>query len=198
MTTASKQSAPGHDGKAGASSRRGNAQATKANIIAAARKRFATLSYDAVSLRAIAGDAGINASLVLRYFRSKDELFAAAIGDLLNPDALISGPRETLGRRLAERTLAGRGMEESFTPILLMLCAARSAEAQAIVQGQTARNFTGPFATWLGGDNAETRAHMIAAMVAGTIVQLSMAPPPIFTDIYADMLADAVQKIVDG
>ena len=47
-------------------------------ILAAARRRFADEGYDRATVRAIAGDAGVDPSMVIRYFGSKRELFTAA------------------------------------------------------------------------------------------------------------------------
>src|SRR4029450_5516367 len=52
--------------------------ATKAAILAAAREHFAARGYQGASLRAIALRAGIDPALVIRYFDSKQNLFAAA------------------------------------------------------------------------------------------------------------------------
>ncbi len=54
------------------------AQATARAIISAARRLFAELPYDEVSLPAVAADAGVTVQTVLRRFGSKDKLFAAA------------------------------------------------------------------------------------------------------------------------
>lgn len=71
--------------------------ATRANILAAARQRFAADGYERATIRAIATDAEIDPSLVMRYFGSKQGLFvAAAEFDLHFPD-LASVPREEAG-----------------------------------------------------------------------------------------------------
>jgi AcrR family transcriptional regulator len=51
---------------------------TRRAILAAARGRFAADGYDRATIRAIAGDAGIDPSMVMRYFGNKEQLFAAA------------------------------------------------------------------------------------------------------------------------
>jgi AcrR family transcriptional regulator len=60
---------------------------TRATILAAARERFAADGFERATIRAIAADAGIDASMVMRYYGSKDRLFAAAADfDLRLPD----------------------------------------------------------------------------------------------------------------
>lgn len=48
-----------------------NAEATRAAILIAARERFARESYDDVGMRDVAGDVGVDAALVSRYFGSR-------------------------------------------------------------------------------------------------------------------------------
>ncbi|RYY95332.1 MAG: TetR/AcrR family transcriptional regulator, partial [Alphaproteobacteria bacterium] len=54
--------------------RKRNAITTRAALLAAATGRFMREGYDSVSLREIASDAGVDVSLVSRYFGGKDEL----------------------------------------------------------------------------------------------------------------------------
>jgi AcrR family transcriptional regulator len=52
---------------------------TRTAILEAARERFASDGYDRATVRAIARDAGIDPSMVMRYYGSKEGLFAAVI-----------------------------------------------------------------------------------------------------------------------
>lgn len=69
---------------------------TKAAILDASRSLFAQLGYDATTVRGIAEQAGIDASMVIRYFGSKDALFALSadfqMGNLAPPLAKDSTP----------------------------------------------------------------------------------------------------------
>ncbi|MCF4121266.1 TetR family transcriptional regulator [Antribacter sp. KLBMP9083] len=74
--------------------------ATRAAILAAARERFAADGYDRATVRAIAQDARIDPAMVMRYFGSKEGLFAAAVAvDLRLPD-VADVPVGSLGRVL--------------------------------------------------------------------------------------------------
>lgn len=80
--------------------------ATRAAILEAARSRFAAEGFRKATIRAVAADAGIDPSMVMRYFGSKDGLFAAAVDvDLRLPD-LSSADPESLGGILVRRFLA--------------------------------------------------------------------------------------------
>ena len=74
---------------------------TRTAILAAARRRFGDDGYERTTVRAVAADAGVDPSMVMRYFESKDGLFNAAIAvDLQLPD-LRGVPPEEIPARLA-------------------------------------------------------------------------------------------------
>ncbi|MGW5249788.1 TetR/AcrR family transcriptional regulator [Streptomyces sp. NPDC004129] len=79
--------------------------ATRTAILAAARERFASDGYERATIRAIARDARIDPSMVMRYYGSKEGLFASAVAlDLRMPD-LSRVPREEVGRALVAHFL---------------------------------------------------------------------------------------------
>lgn len=86
------------------SGRRPGTADTRQQILDAARAQFARNGYRA-TIRAIAADAKVDPALVMHYFGSKDQLYAASIEIPLDPLELISvvsrGPREEIGMRLA-------------------------------------------------------------------------------------------------
>src|SRR5437879_2281192 len=85
MTTESSESATGRPPAADRPRR--TAETTKAAILSAARARFARQGYERTTIRGVAADAGIDASMVMRYFGSKEQLFEAALAvDLNLPD----------------------------------------------------------------------------------------------------------------
>src|SRR5689334_25384946 len=92
---------------------------TRTAILTAARRRFAADGYQRATIRAIAADAGIDPSMVMRYYGSKDQLFAAAVDvDLRLPDP--SGiPRRKLGATLVAHFL--KRWEDPADDALLML-----------------------------------------------------------------------------
>ncbi|MEV6064060.1 TetR family transcriptional regulator [Nocardia asteroides] len=94
--------------------------ATKAVILDAARARFAVDGYAKATIRAIAADAEIDPSMVMRYFGSKDGLFAAAVQiDLDLPD-LAATPPGAIGEVLVRRFLAiWEGHDNAVMLILL-------------------------------------------------------------------------------
>src|ERR1700722_6420165 len=70
-----------------------NAAQTRADILASARRRFATEGYERTTLRAIAADVGVDEAMVTRYFGSKQDLFATATEFTIElPDLTDAGP----------------------------------------------------------------------------------------------------------
>ncbi|MGW9207223.1 TetR/AcrR family transcriptional regulator [Embleya sp. NPDC055664] len=78
---------------------------TKAVILAAARERFGADGYERATIRAIASDAAIDPSMVMRYFGTKEKLFAAAADVDLRLPALDAVPRSQLGAVLSAHFL---------------------------------------------------------------------------------------------
>nr|WP_255672860.1 TetR family transcriptional regulator [Glycomyces amatae] len=79
--------------------------------MAAARRLFAEEGFESVSMRRIAGEAGVDPSLIHHYFGSKDELFLAAIELPLDPApevaaVLKGGELEGAGGRLMHAFVA--------------------------------------------------------------------------------------------
>ncbi|MYW65755.1 TetR family transcriptional regulator [Streptomyces sp. SID8379] len=92
--------------------------ATRATILAAARERFAADGYERATIRAIARDARIDPSMVMRYFGNKEGLFAAAVTlDLHLPDP-AGVAREDIGRTLVGHFLALWEENEVLTALL--------------------------------------------------------------------------------
>ncbi|MET7679950.1 TetR family transcriptional regulator [Streptomyces sp. NPDC005423] len=78
---------------------------TRTAILRAARERFATDGYERATIRAIAKDARIDPSMVMRYYGNKEGLFAAAVShDLRLPD-LSSVARDEVGHALVSHFL---------------------------------------------------------------------------------------------
>jgi AcrR family transcriptional regulator len=105
---------------------------TKAVILAAARERFAESGFERATIRAIAADANIDPSMVMRYFGNKDQLFAAAADfDLDFPD--LSGVEaDQLGAALVAHFM--NRWERDDALIVLLRSSTTNAEAAQRMQ----------------------------------------------------------------
>ncbi|GAA4379401.1 TetR family transcriptional regulator [Actinomadura verrucosospora] len=105
---------------------------TRTAILDAARRRFAEDGYDRATIRAIAADAEIDPSMVIRYFGSKAELYAAASAiDLAVPDLAGAGdPAAAYVESFLARWEAGENTAEA----VLLRTAPTHPDAAARVQ----------------------------------------------------------------
>lgn len=117
------------------SGRRPGHNATREDILAAARTQFAELGYDATTIRGIAAEAGVNPALIHHFFGAKEKVFVAALALPVDPTdiaaTVIEGPREEAGRRLVELFLSVWESSEMRSPFLALLRSAASNEDAA-------------------------------------------------------------------
>ena len=153
---------------------------TRAEILAAARRRFAEDGYDRATIRAIATDAGIDPSMVMRYYGSKEGLFAAAVDvDLRLPD--VAGlPRERIGETLVRHFV--RRWDDDHTLIVLL----RSAVTNEGAADRLRAIFTDQI-TALTGD--PSRAALIAAQMLGIALCRYVLVLPPLASMNAETLA---------
>jgi AcrR family transcriptional regulator len=148
-------------------------------ILDAARTRFATDGYDRATVRAIAADAGVDPSMVIRYFGSKRQLFArAAEFDLRLPD-LTAAPRERVGHVLATHLLDRWEGDEALQ--ILLRAASTDDDAAERVRGILAGQLAPQIAA-ITGDKAVavTRAGLVATQALGTaLCRYVLRLPPI-------------------
>ena len=81
---------------------------SRARIITAARRSFASVGFEGASTRQIAGEAGVAQSLLLYHFGSKDALWRAVMDDLFaGLDARMASAQDAVsGGTLSERLMA--------------------------------------------------------------------------------------------
>jgi AcrR family transcriptional regulator len=153
------------------------ADQTKAVILAAARERFAESGYEAATIRAIAADANIDPSMVMRYFGNKDQLFAAAAEfDLQFPDLSNVDPRE-LGRALVTHFLSR--WEDDDALVVLLRSATTNAEAAQRMTDIFAGQLL-PAINKFASDDAPRRAGLIATQVLGmALCRFVLRLPPV-------------------
>jgi len=99
---------------------------TRQGVLDAARARFAVDGFAATTIRRVAADADVDASQVMQFFRSKEELYAAVMEvprsalDLF--DTAFEGPGGRLGERVVRAYLqAWEGPPEISQPLMAML-----------------------------------------------------------------------------
>jgi AcrR family transcriptional regulator len=103
---------------------------TRQRIVEAAQRLFAEEGYERTTIRGVAAAASIDPSMVMRYFESKEGLFAAAASmDLQLPD-IAAMPREEIGERLVRHFLSLWREYENRELNLLLRSASTNEEAR--------------------------------------------------------------------
>lgn len=183
------------------SARPRRSDATRARILDAARQRFAADGYERATIRAIAADAGIDPTLVMRYYVNKAGLFAAtAEFDLRFPD-LSKLPRRGIGAALVAHFLS-RWEEDDALKALLRTAATNDLAAERFrsifamqVQPALAR---------LAGDaaTARTRAGLVSSQLLGfALCRYLLHLPPVAAMRRADAirwLGPTIQRYATG
>jgi AcrR family transcriptional regulator len=142
-------------------------EGTRRAILGAARAMFAARGYEQTTIRAVAARAGVDASMVMRYFRSKAGLFTAAVAmDVEVPD-LRSAPVSRRGE-LIVRYFISRWEEpvRDDELIALLRTAVTSETVAGQLQGILSQLIIGPIAS-LGDEHAAERGTLIAAQLLG-------------------------------
>jgi AcrR family transcriptional regulator len=109
-----------------------NSAETRARILAAARDRFARDGYERTTIRGVAGDAGIDPAMVMRYFGSKEGLFAEASAFELHLPDLRDTPKSRLGETLVRHFFVRWENEDDSLPILLRTSASNDVAAERV------------------------------------------------------------------
>ena len=144
-------------------------QATRERIIEAARATFAAHGYDGATLRNIATKADANVALVIRYFGSKEELFATVVDFNLRLPPLQQLDRSMLGERMVAHFLTVWEDDRSGRELVALLRAAVSHEkAKERMQQIFHAQLLGAIES-LGFDPEEAamRASLIASQMLG-------------------------------
>lgn len=150
---------PGNGGPRSAGTRRA--------ILTAARSAFAAHGYDQTTIRGVATAAGVDASMVMRYFGSKAGLFAAASTAALQPPDLSAVPTAQRGEALT-RYFVGRWEDPASREDLMMLLRASvtSDAVAAQLQSVLERMMVAPVAA-VGVSDAAERGGFLATQLLG-------------------------------
>jgi len=140
---------------------------TRRAILDAARAMFAARGYEGTTIRAVAAQAGVDASMVMRYFRSKAGLFTAVVTvDLQVPD-LGPVPASDRGELLVRHFMSrweDPVHDDDLTALLRTAVTSETVAGQ--LQAVLSQLITGPIAG-LGDERAAERGTFIAAQLLG-------------------------------
>lgn len=164
---------------------------TRTAILAAARRRFADDGYERATIRAVASDAGIDPSMVMRYYGSKEGLFAAAVDvDLRLPPAAVL-PRSGMGEALVRHFLSLWEEHGHGTNVLLVLL--RSAVTNETAAERVRTIFASQVAAMLGdAEDGPERSALIASQMLGLALSRYVLRLPPLVAMAPEALVGAV------
>ncbi len=174
-------------------------QRTRATIELAARRLFAEQGFERTTIRDIASEAGADPALVIRYFGSKDELFAAvAEPELGLPDLSALDPArigESLVRHFLDLWDGASGL-----PVLLRSAASNPAAAEQLRKVFATQVF--PVIAAAGArETAPMRAGLVASQLLGlALTRYILALPPVVAlerEIIIREIGRTVQRYVE-
>jgi AcrR family transcriptional regulator len=138
---------------------------TKSAILLAAQQAFSARGYGATGVRHITSAAGVNGSLVSRYFGSKEKLFEAALSELLDASVITNIDKANFGKDIVALFTQGDGDRVNVLPMLVL--AAGDPVSRAIADRLLRALVIKPLTSWFERDHAEERAARLVLLASG-------------------------------
>ena len=155
---------------------------TRAAILEASLTAFAEQGYERATVRDIAARAGVDPALVVRYFGSKEALFAEASDfDLKLPDLTAAKP----GR-------LGQVLIAHFLEMILMRTAATNEEAAGKMRKIFAGQVMPALARTMEPAEAATRAGLVSTQLLGLALCRYVLKLPPVTALSRDQIVKSV------
>jgi AcrR family transcriptional regulator len=168
-------------------------------ILRAARRAFALQPYAAVTLRGIAADAGVSASLIVKHFGGKESLFDRVADFSDAAELLLKAPNAELGRQ-AVLTLVHWRRENGADLMLRVVFAVGPGDERKLLRERFHEQVVQGFAKRLDGEDVEVRAELIVAHLLGLGAALAIDKTGPAASADADLLADlygpAIQALI--
>ena len=175
---------------------RRSSEQTKAAILAAARDRFGASGFQAATIRAIAADAGVDPAMVMRYYGSKDKLFAAAADFDLRFPEFAASDRTNVGRSVVRHFLERWEGDEAL--VILLRSSATNGEAAQRMHEIFGAQLQPLVATLVPAGESGVRAGLIATQILGmALCRFVLRLPPIVAmtqDEIVDWLGPTIQR----
>ena len=170
---------------------------TKSAILRATRERLAAHGYDRTTIRAVAADAGIDPSMVMRYFGNKAQLFDAALDiDLRLPD-LSAVPADELPRMLVRLFLDRWESDPAGDALLVLLRSAVTNEHAAAKMHQIFAAQVAPaLAAAMGQDLATRLAGLVSAQLLGLGLTRYLLRLPAVTALTTDEIVNGLTPAI--
>lgn len=144
---------------------------TRGAILASARSQFAAQGFDGTSLRSIAREAGVDASLISHYFGDKAQLLVATMDLPVNPleklAGVVAGGVDGMAERLLRTFLsAWDPHREVFSAMVRTQLSSADAQMPMLIRDVVAHTL----ADALEGEDRDLRATLVGSQLFGMAV----------------------------
>ncbi|AHH94989.1 TetR/AcrR family transcriptional regulator [Kutzneria viridogrisea] len=146
--------------------RRRDANATKAALLRAAGELFTERGFDRATVRDIADLAGVNQSLLFRYFGSKEELFHAVLA-IQTRELVAESPAEKVLARTLARMLDEKRDPSSQSSWYAALRSSGHDSAADAIRKQLGEDYIRALISLTDAEDADLRADLVLAWVLG-------------------------------
>ena len=170
-----------------------SAGTTRTAILEAARRRFGAEGYERTTIRAVAGDVGIDPAMVMRYFGNKEGLFAAAAEFELNLPDLTGAAPEKLAERLLPSFFAIWEREGTF---LALLRATVTSETAAAKMREVFAKQVSPALATAAIDRPAERAALVGTTILGLAFSRYIIKTPPLARMTPDELLTWVGPVI--
>ena len=191
-----------------ASGRRPGPSRTRQSILEVARDEFAQRGFDRVTVRQIAGRAGVDPAMIAHHFGSKQQLFLAALEVPFDPAdeiaQVVDGSREELAVRLLTRFLHVWDSPLGAGAIAVVRTADQRDDTAALIRDLALSRAVRPLMATLDGTPEERlwRANLAASQIVGLIfTRYVVRLEPLASASHAQVVASiapTVQRYLTG
>jgi AcrR family transcriptional regulator len=170
-----------------------------------AAELFSAHGFAATGVREIAGRAGVDPALVIRYFGSKEKLFLRTMTMSSAFSEVMDGPLDGLGESLVRLIIGNtdaRPTPLSTGVFAALLRASDRPTVQEHLRDAVDEMIVAPLAPRLSGPDAEIRSRLVSALVTGLLTALFVVEDPGLAaaphELIVRRYGAAVQSLLDG
>lgn len=165
---------------------------TRAAILTAARRLFASRGFEQVSLREIGAEARTDPALIARYFGGKARLFAETLAASHDPVVVFGDDLAGFAHRAARAAVLGEWEATGLERLLIALRSASSPEVSDWLIRPFEQQFVQGLAQRIAGEERTVRAHIVFSCIVGAAHLHGMRAPRDPTDSkgHAHIVAD--------
>lgn len=181
--------------------RRPGTSTTRDAILAAARRQFGERGYAGATMRSIAAEAGVDASLVVHFFGNKASLLGEAIQWPFDPaevmPTILSDGRRNVGRNLVALVVETWDRDGTRHPIITLLRAAMTEpQAAEMLSAFLSDELLTPLMAELGSDRPELRIDLALSQLVGMAIARHIVKVEPLASLDADRVVSTVGPTV--